>query len=257
MCEQRLSSHAGDDITIENPLAERDRETLNRGVSSEHSPKELPPLRIHHLLAWMTVTAIMISTSLTFDRQARNGPPIRDPVVIAGLILGAVALAASLTCFGFAIRWKREGCNFPDDPGDGLLLLMARSSLFVVGAIVAVFAIFAIVGDDDWILSFYVIVGLAALIIWLRSNASTLARHADTKAWRVASWMLIAAPGWMPAASLLSGVPLFFSVAVIIACLLWAAYGDVRQRRKRTWTHWLGVFATVAFGFAIICVFHG
>lgn len=68
---------------------------------------ELPPLRIHHLLAWMTVTAVLISVSLWFDRTARNGPPIESQVVVSSLILGAIAIAGAWTCVGWGVLWRR------------------------------------------------------------------------------------------------------------------------------------------------------
>jgi hypothetical protein len=222
----------------------------------QNRPPQVPPLRIHHLMAWMTVTAVLISVCLWFDRWARNGPPISDQLIVVGLIISALVFAASLTCFGFAMVWRRHGYSFPQRPGDCLLLIMARSILFLAGAILGVFAIFMIVGDDDWLVSFYVVMCIIGVIAWLRSNAKLLAKYADTNAWCAAGLMLIAAPGLVIFVYVLAGFAMIGAIAPLLACLLWASYDDWRQFKQRSWTHWLGVFSAIILGVAASCVFH-
>jgi hypothetical protein len=141
----------------------RDR-TEPPAASESLSPADLPPLRIHHLLAWMAVTAVLISGSIAFDRWARNGPPIADPVVVTALVVGAVALAAAITLFGFAIAWRRRGIAFPRQPGDMLLTIVTKGAFSICGVVAGVFVIFFIFGDDDWQPVYYLIAIIIAAI---------------------------------------------------------------------------------------------
>jgi hypothetical protein len=144
----------------------------------------VPPLRIHHLLIWTGLTAAIISGCMTFDRVMRNGPAIKDHLVIAGLVLGAVTLAGVLTCVGSGLVWRRHGFAFPASPGEWLLAIIALCIVAFCGALALFLAIFFTFGDDDWFPAYYLVIGLAALILWLRVNY--LARiHSDTRGWRI------------------------------------------------------------------------
>src|SRR5262245_53330698 len=119
-----------------------------------------PPLRIHHLLIWMTLTAAIISGCLFFDRHARNGPPIENRVIIAGLVLCAITIAGDLTVAGCGMYWRRKGIAFPQSPGDWLLTIIAGSIALFCLALGIMLAIFAVFGDDDWLGIFYAMVAL-------------------------------------------------------------------------------------------------
>jgi hypothetical protein len=127
-------------------------------LSSEVNQSALPPLRIHHFLAWMAATAVLISTVLWFDRTARNGPPIRAPVVITALVGGAIAIAAAFTILAFAVHWRGNGIKFPQQPGDVLLLIAARSALYFGGAVIGILIVFFAIGGDDWQPIYFLIV---------------------------------------------------------------------------------------------------
>src|SRR3954452_11257979 len=88
-----------------------------------------PRLRIHHLLAWMTVAAVLISACLWFDRTARNGPPIQSRTIVNSLMLGAIVIAGALTFTGFGLYWRTGIYAFPATPGELLLSIIARASM--------------------------------------------------------------------------------------------------------------------------------
>jgi hypothetical protein len=94
----------------------------------DRSSTGVPRLRVHHLMAWMAVAAVLIWLSLWFDRTARNGPPIDNRLVIGSLIIAAIAIAGALSVVGFAIGWRRRGCAFPNSPGDWLLVVVTTLS---------------------------------------------------------------------------------------------------------------------------------
>jgi hypothetical protein len=211
----------------------------------------LPPLRIHHLMAWMAVTALLISACMWFDRTARHGPPITDRVVIASLVVGAIAIAASFTGLAFGLYWRGRGHDFPRQPGDLLLTIAATSALFIVGVIAGIFTIFFIFGDDDWQPAYYSFAMLLALIGWARINARGFARYADTTAWRIFYAMMIVAPG-IVLVTTLAGIWTVAPLGALIACLIATAGNDLRNRLQRHWTHWLGVVVAILLIAALI-----
>jgi hypothetical protein len=202
-------------------------------------------------MAWMAATALLISGCMWFDRTARGGPMVADPVVIASLIFGAIAIVAALTCFGFGFHWRREDYDFPKQPGDLLIVIAAKSGLFIAGVIAGVFIIFFTFGDDDWQPGYYLFAMMLALIGWIRMNARGFARYADTTPWRFVYAMMIIAPGIVLVAAL-AGIWSVALLSAVIACLLGAAGNDLRNRLHRHWTHWLGVFVAVTLIAALI-----
>jgi hypothetical protein len=225
-------------------------------ASATNSTFGVPPLRIHHLIIWMAVTAAVISGCMWFERIFRNGPPIHDQPVIAGLIATAICVSAALTCSGFAMSWRRQGHVFPQSPGDFLLSLVTNCVLFFCAGIAGVFVVFFVASDDDPLPIYYFVVTFVAYFAWTRMTARGFARFADTGPWRVAFWLLIVLPGVILVVTILANVQPIFPVAILVACLLWAMFDDVRARKQRSWTHWLGCFTTVALGLALAGVFH-
>jgi hypothetical protein len=211
---------------------------------SDAKLKDSPPLRIYHLMAWMAVTGALISGCMWFDRTARNGPPITDPVVIVSWIVVAIAVAAALTCFAFSFKWRRNGYEFPRQPGELLIVVSAKSALFVAAVIAGVLLTFFAIGDDDWIMPYFFFAMIFAVIGWARMNARGFARFADTTPWKYVYAMLIIAPGIVLPATL-AGVWTVAPLMAVIACLVGAAGSDLRSQINRSWTHWLGVFVAV------------
>jgi membrane-associated HD superfamily phosphohydrolase len=209
-----------------------------------------PPLRIHHLLIWTTLTAAIISGCIFFERHAKNGPPIESRVIIAGLVLGAITIAGALTIVGCGLNWRRKGIAFPQSPGDWLLTVVAGSFAFVCLTLSVMLTIFAIFGDDDWFGIYYAIVATCALIAWVVAHAQVIGKRTETRAWRVAFVALLISPFAM----LFDGV-FVPGVIAVIACMLWAACVDWRKRIDRNWTHWCGVACALSLGISLICVF--
>jgi hypothetical protein len=179
-----------------------------------------PPLRIHHLLAWMTVTAVLISVTLWFDRTARNGPPIKNPFAIASLIFGAIAIAGALTCTGFGASWRRSGYGFPAEPGQWWLVTITAA---VFGVLVWIFGSFAMLFlNDDWIEPFQmlwaIVYGLALFGFYL----FIILRRCDTNAWQLAIASTVSIP------------------ALTGPFIVWAVVDDRRRKITRHWSHWMG-----------------
>jgi hypothetical protein len=222
---------------------------------AQRATSDVPPLRIHHFLIWTALTAAIISGCMTFDRWLRNGPPIENPVVIAGLVLGAVTIAGALTCFGCGILWRRRGYAFPASPGDWLLTIMAVSVVAFCGALAPFLAIFFVFGNDDWFALYYTVAGLSGLIGLAWMQFAAIKRHADSAMWRttfgVMTFIVLLLNPFTIGIRHIFGA---FEFAVI-ACVLWAAWSDWHRSIQRQWTHWCGALFTVSLYISLLCVF--
>jgi hypothetical protein len=229
-----------------------DRAKEIAGCAAQSSHDDLPLLRVHHLMAWMVATAALVSTTMWFDRTARNGPPITDPVVITALVAGAVAIAAAFTVCAFAVHWRRNGIMFPQQPGDVLLLIAMKSAFYSCGAVLGVFVVFFAIGDDDWQPIYYLLVFSIAAFSWIRMNVRGYMLFADTAPWRSVFIAAIGAPAIVLALTfmrILSTLPLI----AVIASLTWAAWDDLCHVHRR-WTHWLGTGVAVVLTLALIAI---
>ena len=90
---------------------------------AKDSSSPLPPLRIHHFLAWMAVAAAVVAV------QASMLPPNIDELLgsTIGITLWTafattqwIAFATSLTILHFGVHWYRHGLPFPSQPGHWL-----------------------------------------------------------------------------------------------------------------------------------------
>ena len=77
----------------------------------------LPPLRIHHFLAWMAVVAVLMSI-----RKFIHGDFL-SYWSISLLVANTSIHALVVTVFGFGFIWRSVGLPFFNEPGHGLLLL--------------------------------------------------------------------------------------------------------------------------------------
>jgi len=215
-------------------------------IEAPHGATGLPPLRIHHFMIWTALTAVIICGCMMFDRLARNGPPIRNPVIIGALIVIAVVVAGVLTIGGSAIQWRRQGGTFPRSPGDLLVISIASAALAYCVTIGLLLAIFLISGGDDWFFAFYLIVGVTAAIGW--SYLQILGfRYSTTWPWRVVFLVLLIGP-WIIGLSPLAVVLAF------IASVLCAAWVDWRKCIQRNWTHWCGILFAILLGISLLCI---
>jgi hypothetical protein len=208
---------------------------------------KLPPLRVHHLLAWMTVTAVVISVSLWFDRTARNGPPLENKLVIVALVALAICVSGAICCAGLGLHWRYNGYSFPAEPGQWLLIEIAAAAVVVLLWIAGTFAIFLI--DEDFATVFQIMFLIAAAVLFIASNYCIAGWHCDTILWRTVFGYLAAFPflafAWgaarLPFADFLTFVGMLL--------LLSAAANDWLAVRGRNWMHWFGVV------FSLVIVF--
>jgi hypothetical protein len=147
-----------------------------------------------------------------------------------------------LTCAGRGIYWRQIGYEFPRDPGERLLSLVANCTVAVAAVMAGVFAIFFIEEDMLWL--YYGIAFVAVFISWVRLNARAVTRS-DSIAWRVFYTYLALSPVVL---SVLAPA----SIGIAIACLSWAAWTDYREHFERRWTHWVGVAVALTLAGAFI-----
>jgi len=221
-------------------------------LAQRQTKVELPRLRIHHFLIWTAITAAIISGCMTFDRLARNGPPIKSPIIVAGLILGAVAIAGAFTIVGSGLKWRKRGFIFPQSPGDCLLMIVA-ATVAIICVVFAVFlAIFFLFGDDDWFVAYHYFVAIPFIVVvWSRKHYIAIRRHADTISWLTAFWVLMLSPFATGRAARW----LILDIVAVIACIVWATWRDWRNQIPRDWTHWCGVACAISLGISLLFVF--
>jgi hypothetical protein len=216
----------------------------------QHEPTisghDLPPLRIHHYLAWMATTAVLISVTMWFDRTARNGPPIEERVIIGSLILGAVAISGALTCAGWGFYWRKRGYAFPKEPGDWLTTWIAACVAALLAVLAGIFTVFFI--EEDWLSAFYFFGGFAIYATWFLVALRGAIHYSDTVAWRVFFSLLSVLP-------IIAGLTsLTIAACSLLACLCWAGWNDRRHNNYRNWTHWFGMAVTLSLACALIGV---
>ena len=194
----------------------------------------LPPLRIHHLMVWMAVTAVLISAVLWFDRTMRNGPPIENMAVIGALTIFAIAVSGALCCAAWGLSWRRRAVDFPVEPGEQLMMLIAAAAAGFVAAAALSLAVFFLIAHEPFPVVWYGsrIVLLVALI---GACVRVARRRCDTTPWSVVFYALAALPAaaWAIDATVASS-------ATLVA-LVFAVWNDWRQPIARRWTHWFGV----------------
>lgn len=189
--------------------------------------ESLPPLRIYHLLAWATVTAALISFSIQFERLARNGPPIKNPILTAILISSAVAIAGALTCTCFGAVWRLHRYRFPGDPGQWWLVAISGSMFGLLSWLIGSFAMPLI--EEDWLEPFQVLRAMASAVVLFVFYMFVVFKHCDTNAWQLAIVSLVSIP-------LLTG-----------PFILWAVMDDRRRKIPRHWSHFVGVTTVFLF----------
>jgi hypothetical protein len=196
-----------------------------------------PPLRIHHLLLWMTATALFISAVLWFDHGMRNGPPIKNITVNAALTAMAIAASGALSCGGLGVYWRRRGYAFPVEPGEQLVALVAAGIVGFVATTILSLVVFFMVSHtffpSVWFMSRFAV--LFALAIWCLYGARP---RCDTLPWRILfdvfAALLLVAPYVGESALVVAAI-------VVLVLLVIAAGNDRRRNTRRNWMHWFGV----------------
>jgi hypothetical protein len=196
---------------------------------------ELPPLRIHHLLAMTAVTAAVIVGPMAFDRLVRNAEPIDNPVIVGCLVLVALALAIALVTAGFGLYWRMQGERFPTTAGWKFAVLLACAVGGHAAALLVSLGIFNL--NHDWFPAAWV--GLRVLLVLGISVYCVRCAKApdEQRRWKVA-FVAVAA---LPVSVGTVGVTIaMFITAALVA---WAILQDVSRTVDRHWTHWAGAVA--------------
>jgi hypothetical protein len=214
-----------------------------------------PPLRIHHILAATTVTAVFLSLAKVVERHDHFGGASFVQTNLG--IAYAIATSLALTGVGFGIYWRRLGVRFFHQPGHWLLIKKALGIWMVIAASYLLVAEpLGIIWRPNTVISltnFAVIPASMGISLWAALQI------ADTASWRiyfiVDGFMVIV---YFALTFLFSQWPLAFGVfslaerGILLTLLLSAALADKRSQRTRDWAHWLGVFIYITIYVAAI-----
>jgi hypothetical protein len=206
-----------------------------------------PPLRIHHILACIAVTALlftMVRVSLHSYGQ--------EPKYISGAsgIVFVIASGIALTLVGFGFAWLREGLAFFNQPGHWLLLLsldsIAHYSLNFLDVIIprtdppSGMSWLYSIGSSVIFLTCLVCVFVAA---WIGFQSRWWRAYFLTQG--LLQFALPAFALWSPSRETLWAIQDTLLLSVLTA----AAFADLRAGRRRDWVNWTGV-AITAFSLA-------
>jgi hypothetical protein len=230
-----------------------------------------PPLRIHHLMACAAVAAIEFSLWRTAFPQALNELPSWHAALMT---LYLVLTSIGLTCAIISIYWHVKGYAGLVQPGQWLLVSYAISALNTL--MQAVFAMSFV--DDDWQRALFEF-DTSGLVRILAAILGVLIRYvlpvaffvwcawkvADILAWRLVfitmaithviinglfflfAWNLF---GWRFETVL--GTFYLSTAGVTLLFEAWAVRSDLAQRRKRYWTHWVGLGLSIGSQIAML-----
>jgi hypothetical protein len=235
-------------------------------LHAANPPAGLPPLRIHHFLAWTTVLAAAFTLFTLLDRPRTLNR--EEPWSIVSTIVTEVIQNAAITGLGFGFAWRRQGLSFPSDPGqwmivqsglEGMVALLLSVVLVVIHPGVHPEEIVPLAPEWFQLLWRLAHIALAAALLVMNVLVATRLVHG----WR---WRLVfAVTAWIWAWSLafqfaFGLFPSFFDTVNIFAMLRYAslfAFGvpmvlllflislaavhDWRRGVARHWSHWLGV----------------
>ncbi len=123
---------------------------------------ELPPLRVHHFLAWTVVAAAALSVSRFLNGAEQFSHFGAAPQFLVDYLLQTL----SVTTLGFGIYWNTQRRKFFHEPGQGLLLLGSAGLV--------------------WHLSM-----LLMVTSFLRSNVDASNIHSFNSAPAIVQWMVI------------------------------------------------------------------
>jgi hypothetical protein len=106
-------------------------DTTAETIASDDSC-ELPPIRIHHFLAWTAVMSVMLalSGSPTLKLGTIPTPPAAQTFIIACRVVGTILGSLAVTIALFGLYWHCRGLPFPVQPGQWLIVEIAAMLLF-------------------------------------------------------------------------------------------------------------------------------
>jgi hypothetical protein len=237
---------------------------------------EVPPLRVHHLLAWMAVTAAFLAGQRMTSEYIAHSLPGNGPVELSLLPAIAWAIscgiaAAAFTLAVFTIWWWFQGFEALGQPGQWLPLPAILTPLvwslsyftFIAGVVKSNASL-------EWTWYYGKIpVAIASFVLELGMHVLPAVTFvccailiADTRAWRFYLSALAARHAVRVAALVFNSLGLLPPYTVVsysapylpralsalwigwttieLLALAVALATDVAGRRPRYWTHWAG-----------------
>ena len=243
---------------------------------------QVPPLRVHHLLTWIAVTAAILATeriigehlAATMPANGRVEPPLM--VGIEAAISYGIA-AAAITLAAFTIWWWFKGFDALGQPGQWLSLPALLSPIVWLLSYYTIFAGIAKgTASMEWPWYYGKIpVAIASFVLELAMHGlpavmfvSCAILIADTRPWRIYLWAVAARHAFLVAHWVFGSLELSFPYAVMsytapymphVRSTLWigwttieilalatAVAADVACRRPRYWTHSAGAGVDLA-----------
>lgn len=222
--------------------------------------KELPPLRIHHFLAWMATAAFLLSVDrLSGDTQFYGGN-----ANVGFSALGSVWKSLTICCLGFGYYWYRQGKEFLKQPGHGLLVTNGVFHVYeTISACILIlwlvaagpagdtaaeeFGVFSILGGLGYLIA-------TGLVLYL--NVRFASRYSMYPRWRrfyilsiIVMVLQIILPMLLGVFAFLVRSSVFGYMFVLIMLpyfllgmyLLWIVILDTREGYLFHWSHYAGV----------------
>lgn len=216
------------------------------------SERELPPLRIWHLMLWTAVTAVLMTIG---QRLAGAENKWYAASIICWAIAGAMAVC--IICLG--CYWQRRGLTFFTQPAHGVAIIVVLSMLewFLM---IGIASLASLLLDREISDQYYTLPALALNLVIIGAACRLLRSLADTGPWR---WFFLFGI-WRASVSAVQFalhtlmVMMFDNYGYRIAydayyflekagmtlegfayvLLLWAIVVDRRRMISRHWTHW-------------------
>ncbi|MEN1678345.1 MAG: hypothetical protein AAGJ46_02045 [Planctomycetota bacterium] len=220
---------------------------------------ETPPLQLRHLLMMMATT--MVALAAFQVRSFADG----EFGWVGYILLWLLAASVAFTVWMLRCSWSRRGLPILESPGDSLLVYTALAALLALPS-TAVFVLYVSGGE---VLTDEIPMAASLWLMYGRFLTGTLLFafliYATTVPVRELRWRMVL--GLIPISWLVRYVltAIAFSLTssafldsnayvlvyhasslLIFAAVAFAVRGDRLARRKRTWTHWLGVTVFLA-----------
>jgi hypothetical protein len=218
-----------------------------------------PPLRILHLMGWITAAAVLVRIGMVFDAARADVPPAEERVFFWVLRFNyTVFTAACMVGGGILLMGWMRGVRGRLQPGHWLVVVNALSAglsyMIFLAHLALMNTVFQPWEDEYSYFTFmwgFAFLSLVQLLLWYAAARRT----SDGTRWNV----------FFGTVSAVFGIRLLFCVLDVLTYANWTyrsgAYFSVvlgvillivvaRDRRRgppRDWLHWLGVVAAVCY----------
>lgn len=219
-----------------------------------------PPLRIHHFLIWIAVTALLLTLMrIQVDSWQRSKPDIQLQTRTISSAVSHILLSGLITISLCVIRWRMQRIIRHIEPGEWIAMIVAADSLanimygLTIAAIVRSYGIRTVADWHSWL----AVPGMCLDFIWLAVLGVLVRSSYESLLWRCVYFLL--------ALQRVVGLVILFLLFMtdtsqyidtlitthawantaitwlITATAIAAIFGDRIQRRERRWTHWFGM----------------